>query len=145
MTGLPVVVAGEGDIETWQSMAGPNVKFVGAITDEDKAALLALCRAFVFPSHLRSEAFGLSLVEAARAGKAMICAKIGTGTTFVNIDGETGLAVLPASAGALAEAMRRLAEDETQARTFGLNARKRYEAQLTADTMVRAYLHLYRA
>ncbi len=35
--------------------------------DADKIALLELSRAFVFPSHLRSEAFGVALAEAQRA------------------------------------------------------------------------------
>jgi len=39
-----------------------NVRFVGAVSDVDKMALLQLSRAFVFPSHLRSEAFGMSVL-----------------------------------------------------------------------------------
>jgi len=35
-----------------------NVQFLGALPDVGKAALFSLCRAVVFPSHLRSEAFG---------------------------------------------------------------------------------------
>ena len=60
-----------------------NVHFLGAVSDLDKAALLELCAAFVFPAHLRSEAHGLSLVEAAMFGKPMISCEIGTGTSFV--------------------------------------------------------------
>ena len=45
--------------------------------------LLHLSRGFVFPSHLRSEAFGMSLVEAAMCGKPMVSCEIGTGTSFI--------------------------------------------------------------
>ena len=142
---LPVVVAGGGDNEFWQRSAGGRVRFVGPITERDKAALLYLCRAFVFPSHLRSEAYGVSLVEAARAGRAMISTEIGTGTSFVNQHGETGLVIPPASGSALACAMRTLADDPGMAGQFGRNARLRFETTLTADRMAQAYLKLYRA
>ena len=69
--------------------------------DDDKIALLTLCHALTFPSHLRSEAFGISLLEAAMFGKAMISTEIGTGTSYVNVDGETGLVVPASDPGAL--------------------------------------------
>ena len=61
-----------------------NIHFFGFVNDEDKVALLNLCHGFIFPSHLRSEAFGISLLEAAVSGKPMISSEIGTGTSFVN-------------------------------------------------------------
>lgn len=142
--GLPVVVAGRGDPAPWQALGATNVTFLGEVNDTDKLALLDLCNAFVFPSHLRSEAFGISLLEAARAGKPMICAEIGTGTTFINVDGQTGFAVPPADSDALAAAMARLARDEAMARTMGEAARARYEKLFRGQTMVSAHLDLYR-
>ncbi len=59
-----------------------QVDFVGPVGDEDKVALLTLCRALTFPSHLRSEAFGISLLEGAMFGKPMISTEIGTGTSY---------------------------------------------------------------
>lgn len=145
LANVPIVVAGGGDRSEWEAMAGPNVRFTGSVTETDKAALLHLCRAFVFPSHLRSEAFGVSLIEAARAGRPMICAEIGTGTTFVNIAGETGLVVPPADPEALAQAMEKLSTDTEMAERMGQAARRRYERELGADKMIKAYLALYRA
>ena len=58
-------------------------------------ALLALSYAILFPSHLRSEAFGISLLEGAMFGKPLISSEIGTGTTYINIDGKTGVVVPP--------------------------------------------------
>lgn len=142
-SGLPVVVAGAGDPAPWQALDLGNVTFVGEIDDADKLVLLDLCQAFVFPSHLRSEAFGISLVEAARAGKPMICAEIGTGTTFINIDGITGLVVPPGDAAALSAAMTRMAGRPSLGQTMGRAARERYEALFRSETMVRAHLDLY--
>jgi glycosyltransferase involved in cell wall biosynthesis len=74
MSGLPLVIAGASTEEVESLVGGDlgNAQIVGKVSDEDKEALLELSKAFVFPSHLRSEAFGVALVEAARAGRPMI-------------------------------------------------------------------------
>lgn len=143
-TGLSVVIAGAGDPATFaEASLPPNVHLVGAISDEDKECLLELCRAFVLPSHLRSEAFGVVLLEAARAARPMITCEIGTGTTYVNLDGETGIAVPPADPLRLGEAMQTLARDEALAARLGANARARFATLFRAETMCAAYFDLY--
>src|SRR3546814_2709598 len=103
-----------------------NVSFLGALPESDKVALYKLCHAFVFPSHIRSEAFGVALVEAAMHGKPMISCEIGTGTTFINLDKVTGIAVPPANPGHLRRAMDDLWNDPSMAETYGRHARQRY-------------------
>ena len=143
-TGLPVVVAGaESTGRSHIADLPANVTFVGEVTDDDKEALLSLSLALVLPSHLKSEAFGIVLVEAARAGRPMICCDIGTGTSFVNQDGVTGLVVPPADAEAIAAAMRALAADSGRAAAMGVAARSRFETLLRAEDMVSAYHGLY--
>lgn len=142
---LPLVVAGNGDMASALRDANlPNIIHVPEFSDADKAALLYLSLAFVFPSHVRSEAFGLALVEAAMAGRAMISCEIGTGTSFVNRDGETGIVIPPADVPALDRAMRALWTDRDAARRMGDAARVHYQAHLRADTMVDSYATLYR-
>jgi rhamnosyl/mannosyltransferase len=121
-----------------------NVDFVGPVGDEDKVALLTLCHALTFPSHLRSEAFGISLLEGAMFGKPLITAEIGTGTSFVNADGETGLVVAPDDRGALRHAMQTLWDDTPLASRLGKSARQRFETLFTANHMVDDYVDLYR-
>ncbi|MGY3387774.1 glycosyltransferase involved in cell wall biosynthesis [Bradyrhizobium sp. USDA 3311] len=147
-TDIPVVIVGKGPVE--RALHGQakrhglsNVQLLGELPDEDKFALLTLCLAFVFPSHLRSEAFGISLLEGAMYGKPMISAEIGTGTTFINIDRQTGLVVSPSDANALRRAMIYLTEHPVLAKRMGQNARLRYEKLFTADLMVQRYLDLY--
>lgn len=120
-----------------------NVVFPGRITEADKVALLSLCRAIVFPSHLRSEAFGLTLVEGAMFGKPLISCDIGTGTSFINRHDRTGLVVRRADPGALLEAVTTLALNPDLAALYGQNARKRYLAMFTARTQAQKYLALY--
>lgn len=121
-----------------------NVRFLGRLDDEDKACLLQLSHALVFPSHLRSEAFGISLLEASMYSKPMISCEIGTGTTFVNIDGETGLAVPPENPQALREALKRLWDNPEEAARFGTQARARFEALFTAQRMCERTVEVYR-
>lgn len=148
-TDLQLVLAGLGSIEyelkdTARQNNINNVHFLGSITEEDKIALLHLSYAFVFPSNLRSEAFGISLVEAASMQKPLISCEIGTGTSFVNIDQETGLVIQPSSPDALRNAMRFLLDNPDKANEFGLNAKKRYWQLFTAEKQAQAYARVYR-
>lgn len=146
--GYPVVIVGAGPIE--QALKAhaarlglTHVLFVGALDDADKVALLTLCYAVAFPSHLRSEAFGISLLEGAMYGKPMISSEIGTGTSYINIDGETGLVVPPGDPRAFGEAMRTLWDNPALARQMGERAEARYRLLFTAERMARSYHALY--
>jgi glycosyltransferase involved in cell wall biosynthesis len=144
----PVVIVGAGPIEAelkaHAARLGLNhVMFVGALDEADKVALLTLCYAVAFPSHLRSEAFGISLLEGAMYGKPMISSEIGTGTSYINIDGETGLVVPPSDPQAFAEAMRTLWDNPALARAMGERAEQRYQQLFTAETMASSYNALY--
>ena len=145
----PVVIVGAGPIEQElkahaQRLGLTKVMFVGALDEEDKVALLKLCYAMAFPSHLRSEAFGISLLEGAMFGKPMISSEIGTGTTYINIDGETGLVVPPSDPQAFAGAMRTLWEQPERASAMGRRAEARYWELFTAERMAASYAALYR-
>jgi len=148
-TQLPVVILGgghlEGELKAQALQLGlTNVHFLGFLPDEDKAALLDLCYAFVFPSHLRSESFGISLLESAMFGKPMISCEIGTGTTFINIAGETGLVVPPCDSVALGQAMLSLWQKPETALAMGENALRRYEKLFSADVMAESYADVYK-
>lgn len=121
-----------------------NVEFTGYLDDNDKVALLNLCRAVVCPSHLRSEAFGLSLLEGAMMGKPLVSTELGTGTTYINIHNETGLVVPPGDVRALRTALLHLHNNKDMAALLGKRAQQRYEKLFTADLMGNAYASLYR-
>lgn len=148
-TDFPLVIVGSGPQEAElraqaERLQLRNVQFLGRLDDEDKACLLQLCHAMVFPSHLRSEAFGISLLEASMYAKPMISCEIGTGTTFVNLDEVTGLAVSPANPTALRDAMKRLWENTEEASHFGANAALRFEQLFTAERMCAETARIYR-
>ncbi len=147
---FPVVIVGAGPIE--EELKGharrlglSNVMFLGALPEIDKVALLQLCYAVAFPSHLRSEAFGISLLEGAMYGKPMISSEIGTGTSYINSNGETGLVVPPSDPQALREAMLHLWQHPELAADMGRQAEQRYWELFTADKMAERYVELYRS
>lgn len=147
-TAYPVVIVGAGPLERElrakaAALGLENVHFLGFLGDEDKVALLQLCLAIVFPSHLRSEAFGISLLEGAMYGKPMISSEIGTGTSYINIHGETGLVVPPGNPEAFRAAMRRLWEHPEIASAMGEKAGQRYEQLFTAARMGEQMAALY--
>jgi rhamnosyl/mannosyltransferase len=145
--GLHVVIVGNGPMEAELKLAAGqnsnNIHFLGSLSDGDKIALLGLCKGFVFPSHLRSEAFGLSLVEAAMFGKPMISCEIGTGTSYVNLDRETGFVVPPNDVDALSKAMKFIWGNEKEVAALGAAARTRYLECFTAEKMCSEYYRLY--
>lgn len=145
---VPIVIVGEGpEGERLRRLAKSrglsNVHFLGALPDADKVALFELCRAVVFPSHLRSEAFGITLLEGARAAKPLISCEMGSGTSWVNRDGETGLVIPPADHVALARAISTLAGDDALCRRLGDGAQRRWRSHFSPRVVGSAYRSLY--
>ncbi len=149
-TDIPLVIAGRGPQQ--QSLQrrvaqarGNNIHLAGAVTDAEKQALIALSAAVVLPSNLRSEAFGVVLLEAAAHARALISTELGTGTSYINQDGETGYVVPPNDSGALRSAMQRLIADPEQAKRLGLAARRRLDNQFRASDIAERYWEQYQA
>ncbi|WP_169293649.1 glycosyltransferase family 4 protein [Advenella sp. EE-W14] len=144
----PIVIAGAGSEEARlkeavQKKGLSNVMFVGPVSENDKYALLYLSYCFVFPSFTRTEAYGIVLVEASMYGKPMITCEIGTGTTYINQDKETGVVVPPQNPDAFASAMEQLWNAPELAKQYGHNAQQRYERYYTAERMMQRYAELY--
>ena len=143
-----VVIAGSGpEVEALKSKAAflnlNNVIFTGHINDEEKITLLRHCNVFALPSHLRSEAFGMVLVEASMFGKPLVCCDIKSGPTFININGETGLTVPPENPKEFANAVEMLLDD-VMGTLYGNAARKRYENHFSGEALGAAYGALYK-
>lgn len=144
----PIVIVGAGPIEAElkahaKRLRIENIHFLGFLPDEDKRALLELCYAVVFPSHLRSEAFGISLLEGAMYGKPLISSEIGTGTSYINIDKETGVVVPPSNPLALRDAMDYLWDNPEEGVAMGKRAEARYWKLFTAEKMAQSYVDIY--
>lgn len=123
---------------------GDRVRFAGSL---DEAGLLAHYRAAdlaVLPSILAAEAFGLVLVEAMASGIPVVSTELGTGTSFVNRHGETGLVVPPGDPEALAGALNRLIADPELRSRMGQAGLRRAHEVFSAERMVETVLDVYR-
>ena len=100
--GLPLWIAGAGrDREALEALAGPTVRFLGYVPDEELPGLLARCKAFVFPGR---EDFGIAPLEALDNGRPVIAYAAG-GALDTVVPGVTGTFFSEATPEALAEAV----------------------------------------
>lgn len=145
---FPIVIAGAGPLEKdlklqAKQLGLKNVSFVGWVTEQEKVDLITASIALVFPSHLRSEAFGISLLEGAMYGKPLICSEIGTGTSYVNRNGVTGLVVSPDDAIDLAAAMEKLWNSPALRTRYGDAALDRFNTVFSSKQMAHGYNQIY--
>ncbi len=144
-----LVVIGKGPMEReWKNLTHTlgiteRVRFVGEVANPDVPPYYAASDVFVLPSSERSEAFGLVQLEAMAAGKPVVCTELGTGTSYVNVDGETGFVVPARDAHALAVAINRLIDDEPLRARMGAAGRARVENEFRLEKMVDRILALY--
>lgn len=113
-----------------------QVLILNHVTDDELPDLYAACSVFVLPSIYRSEAYGISLLEAMASGRPVISTELGTGTSWINEDGKTGLVVPPNDPGALRSAIERLLADRDWAEKLGEAGRSRVCANYTEDLMI---------
>ncbi len=143
-----VVIAGDGpERRRCQVLAeelGVDIAFPGELSHEDLVAHLHACDVFAFPSVARSEAYGISMLEAQACGKPVVATTLGTGVEFVNLDGQTGLNVPPKNPDALADALNALLLDPALRDKMGGFAKHRIETELHAERVARQEYELFR-
>jgi len=144
-----LLVVGSGPMEAeWRHLAmslglSGKVFFLGEVSDEELPAYYHACNIFVLPASERSEAFGTVQIEAMASGLPVVCTELGTGTSFVNVHGQTGLVVPPRDPTALATAILTLLQDEQRRREMGQCARHRALNEFSLPTMVDRITSLY--
>ncbi|MBC7260476.1 MAG: glycosyltransferase, partial [Chloroflexi bacterium] len=144
-----LLIVGQGpEGKKWQALSqqlglGEKVVFLGRVSDEELVALYHACDVFVLPAIHRSESWGAVQVEAMACGKPVISTELGTGTSFVNVHGQTGFVVPPKDSAALAEAINTLLQNEPLRKEMGQRARQRAFSEFSLPTMVERVLNLY--
>lgn len=116
------------------------IRPVGAVTEEQKHALLEASSMLLLPS--RSDSFGIVLLEAWAHGKPVIGANSG-GIPGVVEDGRDGILVTFGDTVGLARAIRRLLTDSDDSKTMGERGRQRvhqeYSWERVADRVLSSY------
>ena len=142
----------EDEVKTFiaKNSLGGDVLVVSPQPEAVYRALLSLADCFVLPSTHKTEAYGIVLVEAMASGLPVVSTELGTGTSWVNLDGETGVVVPPGDPDALARAIAGLADNGgerlsvTTAR-MAAAARVRVKNFFEEETMLEAYDEAFRA
>lgn len=144
-----LLVIGRGPMEEpWKRLAAASnvaerIHFLGDIDDQDLPAHYAAADVFALPSNQRSEAFGLSQLEAMASGTPVVSTELDTGTSFVNQDGETGLVVSANDVGTFAAALHELLGSEDQRLRMGRRAQQRavgeFDVHLMLDRLDEVY------
>lgn len=96
----------------------------------------------VIVSSTYPESFGRSIVEAQAVGVPVIASRLGGFAELID-DGQTGWLVPPGDAAALANAIRRVMEDEAGRRRVVQHARERVERDFPIERMVERTLAVY--
>lgn len=114
-----------------------GVRMLGALTADELTAQMARASIFALPA--RYEPFGLSVLEAALAGCALVLGDI---ATLREVWGHTAVYVPPDDADALAHAIESLVRDPLRRGGLAASARAR-ALKLTPQRMAAAYRALY--
>lgn len=96
-------IIGDGASAQLKRMAGPGIRFLGAVSDAEMERHLARCRALVFPG---VEDFGIVPLEAMASGRPVLAFARG-GAKETVIEGKTGLLFHQQTADAIIDAVQR--------------------------------------
>ncbi len=88
------------------------------------------------------ESLGMSVLEAMASGKPVVASRVG-GLPECVADGETGFLVPPANSDAIADAILRLAQDETLRQRFAAAARQRVTTEFSLSVIADQIENVY--
>lgn len=148
-TDISLVIVGDGpEYEKLQQQVERlklkhQVYFMGKVSDSLKWQLIEKSLAMVLPSHLRAEAFGMSLLEGLMFKKPLISTELGSGTSFVNQHEKTGYVVPANDATSLQQAMLSLWRNDKLAKDMGEAGYQHYLQCFMPTHMARQHVKLY--
>jgi glycosyltransferase involved in cell wall biosynthesis len=136
--GVVFAVAGDGVLTPNVRAAGANVCYAGYFARPERY----LAGLDVYVQASRSEGLSLALLEAMRAGKAIVATDVGATRDAVTHD-ESALIVPPRQPGVLRDALLLLRNDSELRTRLGQRARERYERDFHIQRQHQSYLELY--
>lgn len=148
--GASLVLVGGGDCEAElrrrveRQDLGDRVRFAGSLDDAALDGAYAAADVLCLPSIERSEAFGMVLLEAMRAGVACIATTVpGSGMADVLEQGRAGLLVEPGDPAALAAALAQLRDQPDLRRQLAEQGRERFRLRFQIDQTARSLRAVY--
>ncbi len=119
-----------------------NVKLTGALPFDDLRKLYVACDIFVLPS--LAEAMPTALLEAMASGKPVIGTKVG-GIPMQVKDGQSGFLIDPADEKQLAERIKYLIDNQTEAKEMGAYGRRLAEEEFNWSKIAERTLQVYQS
>jgi len=147
---MNLVIAGEGkeeeNIKEQVKKLGMTDKvfFLPFQNRRESFNLFQSAKLFVLPSIFRSEAFGIVLIEAMACGVPLISTELGTGTSWINQDGETGFVVPPKDSNALKEAIKKIIENKELAQKMSQTGADRAKEKFDLEIMLKEVENIYK-
>ena len=120
-----------------------RVHLLGRVEHDLLVACYHAASVFALASIARSEAFGITQIEAMAAGLPVVNTSLDSGVPFVSVHEQTGLTVPPEDPDALAGAINRLLADEPLRQSLGQAARLRAQQEFSTETMTARTVRLY--
>lgn len=146
-----ILIGGSGPLFTPMKLQiaeenlGDKVVLLGRLSDEDLPNYYGACDVFCLSSIWKTEAFGMVQIEAMSCGKPVVATEIpGSGVSWVNKHGYSGLNVQPEDSKALADAIVNILSDEQKYAQFSRNALARYDELFTKPEFLERCDQIYR-
>lgn len=121
-----------------------KVHLLGYVPSETLGAYYEACDVFCLSSTIKTEAYAIVQVEAMAVGKPIVATNIpGSGVSWVNAHGVSGLNVSTHNGRELAEAIMCICEDSEVYEQYSIRAKSRYEELFRNDVMIDKLIELY--
>lgn len=147
-----VFIVGVGPLKQVLEAAIANAKLsdqiylIGRQSDETLGALYKSATLFCLPSIVRSEAFGVVLLEAMACGLPVVATDIpGSGVPWVNMNDVSGINVAVGDPLALANACNLIIKSPSLRLRYSIGARERFLSTFTEDASVNRVLEIYKS
>jgi glycosyltransferase involved in cell wall biosynthesis len=120
-----------------------RVRYQGPIGGRDKDTVLETADILCLPSYYGPEALPIAILEAMRAGMAVVATPVGAIPDLV-VHGEGGILVPPRDVEGLASALTRLADDHDTRQRMGRFNRRRFADRFAIDRVADLWIDLFR-
>lgn len=137
-----LLIGGDGpERSAWEQLSkkldlAHKIKFIGNVAEEELPQFFASGDIFVLPANARAESFGIVLQEAMASGLPCVTTELGTGTSWLVRDGESGFVVPPQNPAALAEVLQKLVTNPDLRQQMGQAGRERAVQEFSLEQMV---------
>jgi rhamnosyl/mannosyltransferase len=145
-----VLIGGAGPLEAELAVQiqreglGDKVFLLGRIEHEDLGCYYEACDLFCLSSITKNEGFGIVQIEAMLFKKPVVSTNIkGSGVTWANLNGETGLVVEPRDPTGLAKAIERICSDRDIYNRFARAGFDRATSEFSKEKMLSAVTGVY--